>query len=230
MGSGSTKEFTITSDPYSDPYLKCSIDNKDYYLYWQNGFDYGIIKEGTSGSPDYIGHIALYKKTRANYTKWKEVSFANLKSDDVVVIVDKATGKAMTNDKGDSKKPGTADVQLNADKDRITGSVAGTIQWKGDKENSNIRFKTGDNYLRYDASSLSVGETTDKHINFTSVANNCLKTEAIDSKYYHVGLKSSMMSTSWEIKEEGEGGAVNDDIKNTQIAFYVKEVSPPEDC
>ena len=222
VGSGSTKEFTITSDPY----LKCTISSTNYYLYWQNGFDYGIIKEGTSGSPDYIGHIALYKKTRANYTKWKEVSFANLKSDDIVVIVDKATGKAMTNDKGDSKKPGTADVQLNADKDRITGSVAGTIQWKGDKENSNIRFKTGDNYLRYDASSLSVGETTDKHINFTSVANNCLKTEAIDSKYYHVGLKSSMMSTSWEIKEEGEGGAVNDDIKNTQIAFYVKEVSP----
>lgn len=224
VGGSGTSAFSLENYGSSGGQLSCS-SNPTYYLYWSyiNPFYKAELHEGQIFG-NYLAEVVLYKKTVKKYTKWKEVSFANLVAGSTVVIVDKTTGLAMTNDKGD-KKPGTSAVELNADKDRIMGDVASTIQWTVEKADGNVRFKVGDNYLQYDASSLSVGTGTEKNIYFTGIANYCLRTVEIESTYYNVGLKNSFMSNSWEVKEEGNDAA-NDDIKDTRIAFYQKVDDP----
>lgn len=163
------------------------------------------------------------------YVKWKKVDFDALANDDVVVIVDLTTGLAMTNDNGTDKKPGTVAVDLNADKDRIIGSeenngLPANILWVVELENPypllNIKFHNGDDRLQYDDSKLSVGQ--EKECIFTGIENNCLKTVNMGEKPYYVGLKNSMMSKSWEVKAEKEGGGVDDNIKDSQIAIFKK--------
>ncbi len=167
------------------------------------------------------------------YVKWKKVDFDALANDDVVVIVDLTTGLAMTNDNGTDKKPGTVAVNLNADKDRIIGSeenngLPANILWVVELENPypllNIKFHNGDDRLQYDDSKLSVGQ--EKECIFTGIENNCLKTVNMNTgdsyNPYYVGLKNSMMSKSWEVKVEKEGGGVDDDIKDSQIAIFKK--------
>lgn len=163
------------------------------------------------------------------YVKWKKVNFDALANDDVVVIVDLTTGLAMTNDNGTDKKPGTVAVELNADKDRIIGSeenngLPANILWVVEKE-ENVKFhidddRNGDDRLQYDDSKLSVGQ--EKESIFTGIENNCLKTVNMGDKPYYVGLKNSMMSKSWEVKVEKDGGGVDDDIKDSQIAIFKK--------
>lgn len=160
------------------------------------------------------------------YVKWKKIEFADLQNGDVVAIVDLTTGLAMTNDKGSDKKPGTVAVELNADKDRIIGSeenngLPDNILWVVEKE-EDVKFHVGDDWLQYDDSKLSVGQ--EKEGIFKGIDHNCLKTVPMGdpAKIYYVGLKNSMMSKSWEVKAEKEGGGVDDDIKDTQIAIFKK--------
>lgn len=162
------------------------------------------------------------------YVKWKKVNFNDLQHGDIVAIVDLTTGMAMTNDKGSDKKPGTAAVELNADKDRIIGSeenneLSDRILWIVEKE-ENVKFRVvyDGKWLQYDESKLSVGEDEEKGIKFIGIEDNCLKTVQMGGKTYYVGLKNSMMSKSWEVKAEKEGGGVDDNIKDTQIAFFKK--------
>lgn len=160
------------------------------------------------------------------YVKWKKVDFDALAHEDVVVIVDLTTGLAMTNDNGTDKKPGTVAVELNADKDRIIGSeenngLPANILWVVEKE-ENVKFHIGDDFLQYDDSKLSVGK--EKEGIFKGIDHNCLKTVNMGdpAKIYYVGLKNSMMSKSWEVKAEKEGGGVDDNIKDSQIAIFKK--------
>lgn len=161
------------------------------------------------------------------YVKWKKVNFNDLQHGDIVAIVDLTTGMAMTNDKGSDKKPGTVAVELNADKDRIIGSeenneLSEKILWIAEKDAEKFKFRVvyDGKWLQYDDSKLSVGE--EKKNEFLGIENNCLKTVQMGGKTYYVGLKNSMMSKSWEVKVEKEGGGVDDNIKDTQIAFFRK--------
>lgn len=161
------------------------------------------------------------------YVKWKKVNFNDLQHGDIVAIVDLTTGMAMTNDKGSDKKPGTVAVELNADKDRIIGSeenneLSEKILWIAEKDAEKFKFRVvyDGKWLQYDDSKLSVGE--EKNNEFLGIENNCLKTVQMGGKTYYVGLKNSMMSKSWEVKVEKEGGGVDDNIKDTQIAFFKK--------
>lgn len=235
MGNGTTSEFSFGNYNGNGSTMSCSYDSKTYNLFWSPltpGYKAEIHQTQPAGT--YFSDFVLYKKTKKNYVKWKEVSFDNLSAGSTVVIVDKTTGLAMTNDKGDSKKPGTSAVELNADKDRIMGDVNNNIQWTVVTDGNNVQFKVGENnFLQYDTNAeegkekLSVGTVGEgKNNNFTGIANNCLRTAQINNKWYNVGLKNSFMSNSWEVKAEGDQGAVNDDIKNTLITFYEKVVSP----
>ena len=172
------------------------------------------------------------------YVKWKKVNFNDLQHGDIVAIVDLTTGMAMTNDKGSDKKPGTVAVELNADKDRIIGSeenndLSDRILWIVEKEESflqeNVKFRVvyDGKWLQYDDSKLSVGEDEEKAKKFIGIDHNCLKTVPMGdpAKNYYVGLKNSMMSKSWEVKVEKEGGGddvIDDNIKDSQIALFKK--------
>ena len=79
--------------------------------------------------------------------KWKRVNSLDviLEPNDTVVIVDLATGRAMSNDKG-TKDPDAVAVDLNDDKDRILGDVAEKVKWAF-TSNEGYKFAVGENNL-----------------------------------------------------------------------------------
>ena len=72
--------------------------------------------------------------------KWVETAPGNLKTGDVVVIVDQKTLKAMSNNKGTEKAPEAVGVTLNDDKSKITSEIATTLQWDVTADNGTYKF------------------------------------------------------------------------------------------
>lgn len=134
MGQLSTNEFMM--DGYG------ANGGKLYYL-WE--FDPGLYNQyfiwSFSADPPTINidtqtnvRFTLYKRGEVkNYAKWKRVGvgegYIPVKNDDVIVIVDQATERALANDKAD-KDPDAVAVTLNDDKDRIAmDEVPEQLQW-----------------------------------------------------------------------------------------------------
>ena len=104
-----------------------------------------------------IGNVSAQQ----TYVKWKLVDWLSViaGNNDVVVIVDRTTGMALSNDKED-KDPDVVAVELNYDKDRIVGEVPEKVQWTftGDYNNNQYQFTTGNNKLYADSKGLKVGD------------------------------------------------------------------------
>ena len=62
-------------------------------------------------------------------TKWVKTDASELKTGDVVVIVDQTSSKAMPNNKGTSSAPNATAITLNGDKSEIAETVAENLQW-----------------------------------------------------------------------------------------------------
>ena len=73
--------------------------------------------------------------------KWVETAFDDLATDDIVVIVDLNSERAMSNNNGTGSAPSATAVTLNGDKSELTGTVASTIQWVVVKTDDGIKFK-----------------------------------------------------------------------------------------
>ena len=71
---------------------------------------------------------------------WDEISSINLASDDVIVIVDKTSSRAMSNDNGTGSAPSATEVTLNGDKDTITSEVADALKWTVTVTNDGFKF------------------------------------------------------------------------------------------
>ena len=195
---------------------------------WSDAVDFyrALLQEGKTGS-NYLGDFTFYKKVPKNYVKWKKVDFSTIDNDDVLAIVDVTTANAMSNDKGADKAPAVVAVELNADKDRISGSVADNIQWIGNAATDGKSFITpsdAEKMLIGISDGLRVGGTSDGSSVF-SFTNNFLST-SVDSKTYYAGLEAGFMSNTWELLEAGENDAISDDIKDTQIAIFKKVEDP----
>ena len=61
--------------------------------------------------------------------KWVETAPEDLKTGDVVVIVDQTSKKAMPNNPGTKEAPEAVGVTLSDDKSKITSEIATTLQW-----------------------------------------------------------------------------------------------------
>ena len=138
-----------------------------------------------------IGNVSA----QDTYVKWKLVGSLNLEGNiisvengDVVVIVDRTTGLAMTNDKED-KDPDAVAVELNYDKDRIVGEVPEKVQWTftGDYNNNQYQFTTGNNKLYADSKGLKVG---DKDNYVFDIDNRYLHIK-VGEKDYYAGVEES---------------------------------------
>lgn len=80
---------------------------------------------------------------------WVETSATELKTGDVVVIVDKTSARAMSNDKGTSSAPTATKVTFNTDKSVISSEVATTVQWVVTVDEGSYKFNVpnSENYL-----------------------------------------------------------------------------------
>ncbi len=67
--------------------------------------------------------------TPSDETYWVETAPSDLKSGDIVAIVDVTSSMAMPNNNGTASQPKTAEVTLSSDKAQITSDVADTLQW-----------------------------------------------------------------------------------------------------
>lgn len=169
--------------------------------------------------------FTLYKKTVKKYVKWKKVNGTDVTlsndNEEDVVIVDLATGRAMSNDKG-TKDPDAVAVDLNIDKDRITGDVAEKLQWTFTNNGGKYKFAVGENNLYATSDGLRVGtETSNNEFDFSNNDNGPYMGITLDGTQYYAGVDASMFSNVWKLVKG------DDDIaKNTQAAIFKKIVDP----
>lgn len=106
---------------------------------------------------DYYGATASYTITLVDpngpaLTGWVETAITALSTGDVVVIVDKTSSRAMSNDGAASSAPTAVSVTLGTDSNSnsiLTGTIPANIQWSFVKSSTagKYQFKTGDDYL-----------------------------------------------------------------------------------
>ena len=217
--SDATNEFGLEDYGTNGGKLYYSGNNGYAYFCWSLSDNELISIDGST-----TDRFTLYKITVKNYVKWKkvnglDVSLSNDKEEDVV-IVDLATGRAMSNDKG-TKDPDAVAVDLNIDKDRITGDVAEKVQWTF-TNNGGYKFAVGENNLYATSDGLRVGtETSNNEFDFSNNDNGPYMGITLDGTQYFAGVDASMFSNVWKLVKG------DDDIaKNTQAAIFKKVVDP----
>lgn len=159
------------------------------------------------------------------YVKWKLVDGTNvfLENGDVVVIADVTSGLAMSNDKDDNA-PDAVAVELNYDKDRLTGDVPEKVQWTytAASESDGFQFAAGENkYLYADSKGLKVGSSSDNVFDISSIDGVDYLHIDISGTDYLAGVEESMFSNSWKLKELKDGQP-DDAVADTRIAIFKK--------
>ena len=186
------------------------------YLCWSQNSQLVSVEESTTV------RFSLYKKGEIKeYVKWKMVNGLDvvLSDDDVVVIADQNSAKAMSNDKKD-KEPDAVAVNLNDSKDRILGDVAEKVQWTFTNVGGDYHFAVGEKNLYADSEGLKVGsETTNNGFSFSNNDNGSYMGINIDNTLHIAGVDASMFSNVWKLVTE------DDDLaKNTQSVIFKKIV------
>lgn len=200
------------------------------YIGWDNSD--GNYRGKIGGN---TARFALYKRAIKNYVKWKRVDGETVKlspdEENVIVVVEKNSEKALGNDKED-KDPDAVAVTLNDDKDRIImDEVPEKVQWiyNGNK-NQGAWFTTKDGkHLYADTSKddpvLRVGEGDETNIYFvygtSDFYNESLwitKGEGENKKSYLFSVDDSMFSNVWKLKE------LTDDFRENDLFYYKKVV------
>ena len=147
-------------------------------------------------------------------TTWVETAAIALATGDVVVIVDKTSACAMSNDKGTSNPPVATSVTLSTDKKQITSTVDGNLQWTVTVNNGTYKFSPdGEKFLYCTASNNGVRVGTNTNNEFT-ISNNFLFNTATNR---YIGVFNNQ---DWRCYE-----TINNNIKNTVLAFYKKTES-----
>lgn len=186
------------------------------YLCWSQNSQLVSVEKSTEV------RFSLYKKGEIKeYVKWKMVNGLDvvLSDNDVVVIADQNSAKAMSNDKKD-KEPDAVAVNLNDSKDRILGDVAEKVQWTFTNVGGYYHFAVGEKNLYADSEGLKVGsETTNNGFSFSNNANGSYMGINIDNTLHIAGVDASMFSNVWKLVTE------DDDLaKNTQSVIFKKIV------
>ena len=215
-----TYEFMLDSYGADGGYLYYVGNEGNAYFCWSSS-DANLI----SISDNTSDRFTLYKITVKNYVKWKKVNGTDVTlsndNEEDVVIVDLATGRAMSNDKG-TKDPDAVAVDLNIDKDRITGDVAEKLQWTFTNNGGKYKFAVGENNIYATSDGLRVGtETSNNEFDFSNNDNGPYMGITLDGTQYYAGVDASMFSNVWKLVKG------DDDIaKNTQAAIFKKIVDP----
>lgn len=166
----------------------------------------------------------------ADDAKWVKRDISKIQTDDIVVIADLNAGVAMTNNPAEDKSPNAPAIQLNEDKDRITGEVADTVKWKvtvkeTDAGNKYVfeKYNEDGTYLNITDGNLRVSAVTAR---YSFDLQSVLLHLAAGSNEYYVGVKTSNniinTSTEWNVKTEDN----ITEIRDTRMAFFVLSTKP----
>lgn len=166
----------------------------------------------------------------ADDAKWVKRDISKIQTGDIVVIADLNAGVAMTNNPAEDKSPNAPAIQLNEDKDRITGEVADTVKWKvtvkeTDAGNKYVfeKYNVEGTYLNITDGNLRVSAVTAR---YSFDLQSVLLHLAAGSNEYYVGIKTSNniinTSTEWNVKTEDN----ITEIRDTRMAFFVLSTKP----
>ncbi len=146
-------------------------------------------------------------------TTWVETAPANLATGDIVVIVDKASSTAMSNDKGTSAAPDAVETTLSSNS---STSVEASLQWVVSVSEGTYKFNVAntENYLY--ATNTNNGLRVGKNDNNAFIIENGFLKNKATSRYVGVYLSKP----DWRCYTNTTGN-----IKDTEIAFYKKVVS-----
>ena len=150
-------------------------------------------------------------------TTWQETSAGSLTTGDIVVIVDKTSGKAMSNDKGTSSAPTATAVTINGTE---LNSPAETLQWEVTLSNGNYKFNVPgtSNYLYCNANNngVRVGSSNNALTNnvFTIYNNSGVPFLKNTATSRYLGVYTGQ---DWRCYE-----SINSNIKDCVLAFYKK--------
>lgn len=145
---------------------------------------------------------------------WQETSAGSLTTGDIVVIVDKTSGKAMSNNNGTSSAPTATAVTINGTE---LNSPETTLQWEVTVTNGSYKFKKidGTTYLYCTNTNNGVRVGTNANNNsFTIYNNNGTPFLLNTATSRYIGVYNSQ---DWRCYT-----SINDNIKNCVLAFYKK--------
>ena len=153
--------------------------------------------------------------------KWAKVDASELKSGDVVVIVDQTTATALPNDKGTSSAPNAEPVTLNGDMSAILDDVADNLQWEVTVSDAGYQFGVAgtDSYLYCTNTNngVRVGTNENNVFKWVADAENANSTEP-----YLVNVATNRYVGVYNSQDWRCYTSINNNIKATVTAFYKK--------
>ena len=161
--------------------------------------------------------VMLCGNMNAASTKWVKTAPADLKTGDVVAIVDQTSGRAMSNNNGTSAAPSATEVTLSDDLSEIS-TVDENLQWNvtvGSSEGKvTYQFSAGDNYVYCTNSNNGVRVGTNNNNVFSIYDNEGVDFLFNEATSRYVGVYNSQ---DWRCYT-----SINANIKNNVLAFYKK--------
>jgi len=155
--------------------------------------------------------------------KWVETAPDNLKTGDVVVIVDKHSLKAMKNDGGHKADAKATLITFNKDTSEIAGKVDATLQWIVIVNDGAFQFKvphSSVNYLYCTTNNVLVGDNSNNKFSILKKSSN----NQINNYLFNTGKNKyiGVNYDKWSCYDK-----FNNTIKATVTAFYKMVESVP---
>ena len=148
--------------------------------------------------------------------KWVKTDPADLATGDIVVIVDQTSSRAMSNDASNAA-PSATSVTLSSDQSEITSTVTATLQWEVTVDNGSYQFGVGEDYLYC--------TNTNNGVRVGTNSNNAFVIKVADANNTNDYLYNSATSRYIGVYNNSDWRCyttVNNNIKNTVVAFYKK--------
>lgn len=149
---------------------------------------------------------------------WVKTDPADLKTGDVVVIVDQTSSRAMSNNNGTSSAPAATEVTLNDDKSEITSTVADNLQWEVTATDGSYKFGVADTekylYCTNSNNGVRVGTNANNAFTITQGGDDDADFLKHTATGRYLGVYNSQ---DWRCY-----GSINSNIKATVTAFYKK--------
>ncbi len=164
--------------------------------------------------------LATYTiETPTGDTEWVLTDPSDLETGDIVLIVDKSSSRAMSNDNGTGSAPSAISVTLNTDKTKVTANVTDALKWEVTNTEGTFNFTVpgGTTYLYCINSNNGVRVGTGDAKNFVMTGNGSgvdylTCTGTTQNRYLGVYINSD-----WRCYTSMGGN-----IANTVVGFYKK--------
>ena len=147
--------------------------------------------------------------------KWVETAPEQLKTGDVVVIVDKHSLKAMKNDGGHEADAKATSIIFNKDTSEIAGKVDATLQWIVIVNDGSYQFKVPHlvDYLYCTTKNVLVGDNSNNKFSILKKSSN----NQINNYLFNTGKNKyiGVNYDKWSCYDK-----YNNTVKATVTAFY----------